>query len=113
MTQTIEIDGEVFSSGASLEEVLAADSFDMDASDIAPESDDPESWRYYADVMDEKTIAYLFGYARRHPDDDFIQDRIESLRQTNEDFKQRHGKNLPGYDEKYFAAVNCPDATVD
>jgi hypothetical protein len=106
VSQTVEIEGEIFSSGPSLEEILAADETDLDASEIDPADDDPESWRYYADVMDEKTIAYLFGYARRHPDDEFIQGRIESLRQTNEAYKKRHGKNIPGYDEKYFAAAD-------
>jgi hypothetical protein len=64
---------------------------------------DPEGWRYYSDVLDGPTVAWIIAYAKEHPEDEFIQGRVHDFQEMNRDFRKRTGRNMPGYDTTFFA----------
>jgi hypothetical protein len=57
---------------------------------------------YYDDVIDDEVVAWCFVYARQHPEDEYIQQRVGDFQQMNLWHRQKHGADMPGYDATYF-----------
>lgn len=79
-----------------------ADEIDGMECEFRTEPTDPDGWRIYSDVLDPETVQYIFKYARENPDDDYAQYRVETLFYSNNSYRGTHGKNIPGFEDRFY-----------
>jgi hypothetical protein len=101
----IEFDGEILvlgpPSGKALEEAFAfADEAEVDPSKVIDRG--PGGVHYFDDCIGEDMVLWCFAYARKHPEDDYIQTRVRNLQTMNLDYREKAGRNMPGYDSTFF-----------
>jgi hypothetical protein len=88
-----------------LEEALAEEALAFaDEAEVNPSkviSRGPGGHHYYDDVIGEDVVSWCIAYARQHPEDEYIQERVRRFQELNEELKKK-GKHLLGYDESFF-----------
>jgi hypothetical protein len=116
----IEMDVETFDcaplSGKALEEAFAiADEAEVDPSKVIDRG--PGGVHYYDDCIGEDVVQWCFDYARKHPEDEYIQTRVRNFQTMNRNYRERSGgRNMPGYDTTFFpedAVTDKPDLETE
>jgi hypothetical protein len=73
-SETTDYNGEPFGDFVPLTDAEMAEAGPDDAPPLGP-----DAWRYFADVYDAKTIAWLRAYRAAHPEDEYIAAKLADI----------------------------------
>jgi hypothetical protein len=82
MQRTVEIEGVEYAAG--VPENVSHEVIALDDGEDENTEDQPNGALYYADAFDAETIAWTLKYAADHPEDEYIRNKAERLRQIKE-----------------------------